>query len=355
MRTTTACYDNIRMPQWLWNMEISMGAKVVYSLLWTASRRKDHAWPSQEYLACKCRVSVRSIQRYIQELTTHSLITVTRERIHGCLRNVYGFLEHEMIPKTQPKKFASRHDTSHDNLSCQEDIKNIDLKSPPSPHLPAVPPPEGESEKKLHTDYAVAEEVDQDPAWRAAKAEICESRPNLLPLLNQLIGQRQDDGSLSLSGPNTVITSIIERQHGQRITEVLSKAGIITHRFAIQSADLRRQLEAREQAVEIRRQNITAMRTRQAHLPHEQHPARFTPVTPAEQFDHLAKEYPSKKCSWAARQTFLRMSTRNELPPYQVLLSAIRRHKADPAWQRDCGRWVPHMSNWFIQHRWEDA
>lgn len=191
----------------------------------------------------------------------------------------------------------------------------------------------------------------QDSTWLAAKNKICESQPHLRPLLNQLIGQLEGDGSLCLAGPNGVITGIIERQHGQRIAEALLQANV-SHRFGIQSDALRCQIEARDQALEFRERTNAAMQARQAQQARERNMER---LTPAEQFDVLAREYPSQNGLWWAKRTFLQMAKRNEIPSLPVMLSAIRRQKANPSWQRDCGRWVPHLSNWFTRHCWEDA
>ena len=354
MHTTSDCYGSIRMPQWLWDADISMGAKNVYSLIVAASRGQDHAWPSQDWLAGKLRVSPRSIQRYIKELVGFDLLATTRQRVKGCLRNVYWFLDHELIPKKSAKNFAPRHDNPHDKLSCQEDIKNNDVKSPLTPREqtpPMVSPDEGESGEKSPVTEKEEVAPDQDPSWLAAKAGICGSNPHLRPLLNQLIGQRQEDGLLLLAGPNSVVTGIIERQHGQRIAEALHQAGTNRYRFGVQSADLRRQIEARDQAVELRERVNAAIQASQAELAREHHIAR---LTPAEQFDILFREYPSPKGFWWAKQTFLRLHRRKELPPLPNLQAAIRRHKADPTWQRECGRWVPNLSNWLAQHRWMD-
>lgn len=363
MHTTSECYGSIRMPQWLWDADITMGAKNVYSLMVIASRGQDHAWPSQEWLAGKLRVSIRSVQRYINELVGFNLLAASRERIQGRLRNVYWFLDHEMIPKKQPKKFAQRHDNPPAILSHQEDNREKGIKSPLPPHeiLSAESVSTGsESEKNSNCEktpmeaatVAATAEITQEPAWLEAKASICEAHPHFRPLLNQLIGRQLADGTLFLAGPNTVITGIIERQHGQRIAEGLRQTGIVSHRFGVQSGDLRRQVEAQEQAMEAREQINTAMQARDEKLTREQNMAR---MTPAQQFDLLVHEYPCQKGIWWAWQTFSKMRRRNELPNLPFLLTAIRQHKADPSWQRDCGRWVPHLSNWLARHCWEDA
>ena len=88
---------DFRMPEWLLKMNISAGAKLTYSVLRCCSSGRDYAWPSQEYLAQKASVSVRTLQRYLSELVCFSLIEKCKKHIKGQMRNVYHFLLHSVI------------------------------------------------------------------------------------------------------------------------------------------------------------------------------------------------------------------------------------------------------------------
>jgi DNA-binding Lrp family transcriptional regulator len=190
----------------------------------------------------------------------------------------------------------------------------------------------------------------EDRAWTDAKDYICASSPNLRSLLDQLIGSRLPNGVLSLDGPNAVVTGILERQHGARIAEALRKLGVPRHRFGVQSAELRQKIEAQVDAFEAADRFRVVMQAKEAKVVRQ---VQLDSLTPVQQFDHLVQEYPGKS-SWWARQVYLRMHKKGELPSFSILISSVIKMKSGELWQKDCGRWIPHLSNYLLQHRWSD-
>lgn len=67
------------MQEWLLKADLSPGAKLTYSVLPCCASGKNHAWPSQEYLAEKVSASVRPVQRYLKELIDFGLIEKCRQ------------------------------------------------------------------------------------------------------------------------------------------------------------------------------------------------------------------------------------------------------------------------------------
>ena len=70
-------------------------------------------------------------------------------------------------------------------------------------------------------------------------------------------------------------------------------------------------------------------------------------------FDAFWAAYPRKVAKEAAAKAFAR--TRPDEATLTMMLSAIRRQAASPAWQKDRGEFVPHAATWLNGRRWEDA
>jgi hypothetical protein len=71
-------------------------------------------------------------------------------------------------------------------------------------------------------------------------------------------------------------------------------------------------------------------------------------------FETLWEAYPRKEAVGLARAAWRALQSAGELPPPDILLSAVRRFKATESWQRENGRYIPQMSNWLRGHRWLD-
>ena len=99
--------DNFRLNPWLLKTELSMGAKLTYSVLANCCNGRDHAWPSQAYLAKCLSISVRTVQRHLKELVNAGFIKIDKKYLMGQTRSIYIFLNHALVlfePKTQQAK-----------------------------------------------------------------------------------------------------------------------------------------------------------------------------------------------------------------------------------------------------------
>lgn len=71
-------------------------------------------------------------------------------------------------------------------------------------------------------------------------------------------------------------------------------------------------------------------------------------------FERLYAAYPRKEAKESARAVWHQLWRRGALPGIELLLSALERFRASTAWNREHGRFVPHLANWIRGRRWED-
>ena len=71
-------------------------------------------------------------------------------------------------------------------------------------------------------------------------------------------------------------------------------------------------------------------------------------------FESVWALYPKKDAKGFARIAWLTLSRSGQLPPLSELHATIRRFAASEGWQREHGRFVPHMGNWLRGQRWLD-
>ena len=71
------------MPRFVLGMKISMGAKMVYSVLCDHARDKDHCWPSHDSICKTLDVSISSVKKWLNELQAHKLIAIVRCSYHS--------------------------------------------------------------------------------------------------------------------------------------------------------------------------------------------------------------------------------------------------------------------------------
>jgi hypothetical protein len=70
---------------------------------------------------------------------------------------------------------------------------------------------------------------------------------------------------------------------------------------------------------------------------------------PSADFAFAWAAYPRKTGKGAAEKAWEKAK-----PPLQAVLDAIAWQKNQPGWKKDRGQFVPHMSTWLNQRRWED-
>jgi len=115
--------DNFRLNSWLLKTELSMGAKLTYSVLASCCHGKDHAWPSQDYLAKCLSISVRTVQRYLKELVGYGLIKISRQHLMGQTRSVYIFLNNVLV------SFESKKASKPDDQAAAKTTKTTARKA----------------------------------------------------------------------------------------------------------------------------------------------------------------------------------------------------------------------------------
>jgi|GEM_PF-3507779 len=382
MDTISIPSGDFRLSQWIEKTEMKRTAKIVFIYLATHARNLDRTWPSQELLAKKIGVCVRTLRNCLAELETQGFIRRIWQRIRGKMKRVYVFLNHSAIPAKNKKsptipdiveptgsEFCAppvRQNSPENPVGNAEPvyISNQLIESPLPPQVDTAPTDrkiveEGGSDAKKEAEAAIEEVVEetvgQDPAWVAAKEILCRDNPKLRPLVGQLVARRTETGTLSLDGPNPTITGIIEKKFGEKISNALQYVGIIDFSYGVQPDELRKKLELKALAMDFRRQADEVQATAQARIQAAELQAQqMAKKSPKQQIKIIMDEYPLKKGQWLAEKVFETMSKRKQLPDVMVLLSAIRRQKADPAWQRDGGRWIPAMSKWLRERRWLD-
>ena len=118
------------LPQFVLDMPLSLGAKVMYALLCNYASEKDHCWPSQKTLAERLACSVSSIKNYLAELVRENLITVRRERYRS---SVYYLVQPEALRTRvksavrQPESDGGQPKSDHLNTLNKQQERNTPL------------------------------------------------------------------------------------------------------------------------------------------------------------------------------------------------------------------------------------
>ncbi len=363
MQTYTIGYGKFRVQEWLLKAKISTSAKMTYTVLATCSGGKDHTWPSQKYLADQLMVSVRSIQRYLQELVRAGLITICWERIKGCSRRVYWFLQNKITGPDSPNPVVQNRNSGttkmvdqHDNLSPHLDNKEKVIEIPPFPPsvesnlitFPAACGAGGNFENRNFGEFV------DNQQWQEAKEKLHQEYPEISPLLNLLTSRMTDSGFI-LEGPNHIFMAMIEKNHGKKIEIALKQAGVLFFSYGIQPAETMKKIEENFQAVEALRAEANRKAQAATILAARVAEDELSKLPLKKQFELLANEYPLKKSQWIAWEIFSRMSMHKELPNISILLKSICNHKStDTSWNKDGGRWIPALSKWLKERRWMD-
>lgn len=378
-------YGDFRMPDWLLKANLSPGAKLTYSVLGCCAGGKDHVWPSQEFLAEKISASIRSVQRYLEELIAFGLIEKGRQWVKGRVRCIYRFLTHELnvAIKAAPNKLKEPHihrpeqhaklspcsdmigppvvaqnekilqtnttkcREQHDILSCslnkEETIKRKEEISPPTPQTenPGSGQPIMATGKGEDFFSGVKEE---DSRWKAVKefltTELSES--NMKTWIDPLIFERKGDTAV-LRSPNQFFSAWVTKNFKGSLTTAFEIAGITSWRIELQTEE---QLAALEAA--------RAEQTPKAVDAHPVVPVEedLEALSPDEQFDRLFEVYPVKKVESESRRIFLRLKHQRNLPELKTLIKSIKDHVNNDRWWRE--KMPPLLTNWLIQKKWRD-
>ena len=124
------------MPRFVLSMKISMGAKMVYSVLCDHAREKDHCWPSHDSISKVLNVSVSSVKNWLNELQDHKLIAIVRRSYHSS--------RYYMLRPSNAGNSASANALRPDRPKCdrfgQTLATEMNVKNNKKNNTPTLPP-----------------------------------------------------------------------------------------------------------------------------------------------------------------------------------------------------------------------
>jgi len=395
MQTISIGYGQVRIRKWLDQLGLMPGERKMFECLILAARGKDHAWPSQEWLAEKVNVTVRSIRNYIRRMEEREIIRTVRVRINGCLRLVYYFLAHPVIVAAvgaDRKNFPVGTEEFSGHLIKRKEDKEI----PPAPQgenaagaakesaheqqsetQGTAPIQQGESavyrrpvesprlriaagtatgsladglrgeskilqqtaptERAEETDAAESDSLTPAP-WQAALALLLQQVPEKdFDLWIRPINACQTSDGLQLDCPDQLFAAYVQQHFGAIIQNVLQKTGV---KQFIVSSGIQKMKWQRQHELE-KNKELYRKYQELASKPLE------------EQFATLVDAYPRKTSgTWFAWRAFRRLHRRGELPDIQQLLQLVQEEKSSDDWQMDAGRWIPGLHKWLRNKPW---
>lgn len=123
------------LPRYALTLKISLGAKMLYSLLCDYAGDKDHCWPSQTTLAGLLGCSVSSIKTYLRELAGQRLIAV---ELRECRSSTYYLLKPPFLSARAGQPNSDGGEANSDYITnCRKKETNY----PPTPTPPTAKEP----------------------------------------------------------------------------------------------------------------------------------------------------------------------------------------------------------------------
>lgn len=123
------------LPRYALTLKISLGAKMLYSLLCDYAGDKDHCWPSQTTLAGLLGCSVSSIKTYLRELAGQRLIAV---ELRECRSSTYYLLKPSFL---SARAGQSNSDGGEANSGYITNYRKKETNYPPTPTPPTAKEP----------------------------------------------------------------------------------------------------------------------------------------------------------------------------------------------------------------------
>jgi len=111
---------SIRAMNWAWAQELSPTPKLILMALADAANEKDECWPGIRFIARKCCVSERTVQRVLQDFDASKLVSIKAQhdpRNGRCTSNKYRL---NISPQTYPDNLSPSprlKEEAGDNLS----------------------------------------------------------------------------------------------------------------------------------------------------------------------------------------------------------------------------------------------
>ena len=225
-------------------LTITAGAKLLYAVLCSSARDKDHCWLCLGTMASKLACSISSVKRYLKELREAQLISVSHRHGHSSLFTL-------------------------------------------------LPPP--------------AEMVGNDNHEQESHEPLASEVPSHLV---------QEQPNLSFTKPNMA--------HQQ------ANVGCIKNLNNLQEDSPQ-------------------------YSPLRQNESFVGAAISLPDFEKVYARYPRKEAKGLARMAWLRLAKNGDLPQTSVILASIERFIGSHDWQRENGRFIPHLSNFLKGERWNDA
>lgn len=123
------------LPRYALTLKISLGAKMLYTLLCDYAGDKDHCWPSQATLAGLLGCSVSSIKTYLRELAGQRLIAV---ELRECRSSTYYLLKPPFLSARAGQPNSDGGEANSDYITnCRKKETNY----PPTPTPPTAKEP----------------------------------------------------------------------------------------------------------------------------------------------------------------------------------------------------------------------
>ncbi len=72
-------------------------------------------------------------------------------------------------------------------------------------------------------------------------------------------------------------------------------------------------------------------------------------------FEKVWEAYPKKRSKGFAREAWIQLAQSGELPPTEILLTAIQHFAASRNWQKEDGRFIPFLGKWLHGQYWLDV
>lgn len=225
-------------------LTITAGAKLLYAVLCSSARDKDHCWLCLGTMASKLACSISSVKRYLKELSEAQLISVSHRHGHSSLFT--------LLPPPAEIVGSDNHEReSHEPLVSE---------------VPSQP-------------------VQVQPNLSFTKSNMAHQQVNVGCIKN--LNNLQEDSP---------------QYSPVRQNESFEGAG-------------------------------------------------FSLVD----FEKVFERYPRKEAKGLARMAWLRLAKNGELPQTSVIIASIERFMGSHDWQRENGRFIPHLSNFLKGERWNDA
>ena len=372
--------DNFKLNSWLLKTDLSMGAKLAYSVLACCCNGRDHVWPSQSYLAKSLSISVRTVQRYLKELVDSGFIRISKKYLMGRTRSIYCFLNNALVsfePKTAPaveqksvkvvEKAASIRTTKttkqgdKNSASYNKEESFIDNKNiPPTPQndealkkAELLTADAGSGEGEFFNFGVDKNSKKEDPAWIQAKRLLAEKLSEFdLKTWIEPIAFERANCQVALRMPNDFFLKYVKQNYGRELEAAFKAAGVPELRFELLTAEQMDALEAKsraEAAREARKREASATASAKAE---HQAQAQIEFLPPESKFDLLYSAYPVKKEREKAEKIFLQKHKKGELPPMTELFKSIKEHQDKDRWWRE--KMPPLLCNWLVNKKWQD-